>query len=152
MKMKMKKTQQAFTLIELMIVVAIIGILAAIAIPQYQAFISKTQATRAFGEMRSIINIIEEQLQRGNFPISAIAIDAPTSSIQATGAEGQRPVVDFSTNNGNGTIITTFGNSASSALTGSTMTMTRLNNSWSCTSAAGTASGWKISYMPNDCK
>ena len=50
----MKAMQKGFTLIELMIVIAIIGILAAIAIPQYQNYITRSQASRVMGETSQI--------------------------------------------------------------------------------------------------
>ena len=61
----MNKTQQGFTLIELMIVVAIIAILAAIAIPQYQNYVNRSAVTRAVGETAAYKTAIEDCLAQG---------------------------------------------------------------------------------------
>ena len=59
--MKNRYSQQGFTLIELMIVVAIIGVLAAIAYPSYQSYVIKTKRTDAMTELQNIATQIESR-------------------------------------------------------------------------------------------
>lgn len=73
--------QSGFTLIELMIVVAIIGVLAAIAYPSYQRYVIKTKRTDMMSEMQNIASTIESRkLAQGRYSndlISGLGGDYP---------------------------------------------------------------------------
>ena len=74
----MKRIQQGFTLIELMIVVAIIGILAAIAIPAYSDYTAKSQAAEAYTLLDGLKTPIADAVMQDN---SATSCTPPTSAI-----------------------------------------------------------------------
>ncbi|MCC5883400.1 MAG: prepilin-type N-terminal cleavage/methylation domain-containing protein [Halomonas sp.] len=81
-----KHGQGGFTLIELLIVVAIIGILAAIAIPQYQNYVDRSNANAAFQEASSFRTPVEAALLDGDDPSADIVTpDSVTITVAANG-------------------------------------------------------------------
>lgn len=83
---KIHANQHGFTLIEIMITVAIIGILAAIAYPNYQRYVIKTKRTDMMSEMQNIASQIEsKKLAKGTY--SAITT---TDLTQFTGSYPQQ--------------------------------------------------------------
>ncbi|MGF1870693.1 pilin [Photobacterium indicum] len=97
----MKKMQKGFTLIELMIVVAVIGVLTAIAVPQYQNYVKKSELGAALATITALkVNLEDKIATDGNFPTIATAdmaaeLGASTTSLGVlntaadTGSAGQ---------------------------------------------------------------
>ncbi|MDI3260684.1 MAG: pilin [Sinobacteraceae bacterium] len=83
----MKRMQQGFTLIELMIVVAIIGILAAIAIPAYQDYITRSKVTELVTAADACKTSVSEYFQSQNtFPANQTASGCANASSQYVSA------------------------------------------------------------------
>ena len=147
MKNTIKRAQQGFTLIELMIVVAIIGILAAIAIPQYQTYVSRSQVNRVMAEAGDIKTAVEDCANNGRTAIGAAAGQCDPGATGSTLLTGNSqtglalpantgvPQVVIAAGAGTtSTVTATFGNAAASVLSGATLTWTRDNDTgtWTC--------------------
>lgn len=137
----MKTVQKGFTLIELMIVVAIIGILAAVAIPAYQNYIAKSQVSRVMGELGSLKTAVEACVLDGKTTAQCTdSWGATTSNLLGTQAT---LTIDAT---GSGTIVGTFGGNAAADINGKKLTWTRAAaGSWACTTDVASK------YKPTGC-
>lgn len=140
------KAQKGFTLIELMIAVAIVGILSAVALPAYQDYTIRAQVTEGVslaGGAKAFV--AEYHSNKGDFPDADAAAEYP-------GATGK--YVSEVTIGEDGVITATFGGDANSNISGEAITLTPTvesngNLSWECAAAAETM---EAKYLPSSCK
>jgi type IV pilus assembly protein PilA len=148
----MKKTtkQQGFTLIELMIVVAVIGVLAAVALPQYQKYVAKSEAASALATLSGLrTNIETYTLEEGVFPDSksgsvASRLGFPNTISNAIEATATNAV------SGAGKLVLDFSlvSNASPSIKSTKIGLVRdTSGSWVCQSTAGADSG----VIPKGC-
>ncbi|MDR9425099.1 MAG: pilin [Marinobacter sp.] len=144
----MNRKNAGFTLIELMIVVAIVGVLSAIAIPAYQDYIAKTQVTQVVSEI-SGLRIAYESAITGGTVVSNSQLGYRPSGL-TTGNVGSDIAVLNSDESGH--IEVTMGGSAHPGIVGVSVRYERSPSGlWSCVVDASAAARWRPSYMPNHC-
>ncbi|WP_323147969.1 pilin [Pseudomonas oryzihabitans] len=147
------KAQKGFTLIELMIVVAIIGILAAIAIPQYQKYVARAQVSRGVGELSSLRTGVEDAINTrsgknaAGTALTLADIGYTTSDIFAstpnTAAAGQpsnaKDAVTLTVNDdGSASIVGLLTGNVNSRVKGANITWGRSTvGSWTCSITGG---------------
>ena len=151
----MNTAQKGFTLIELMIVIAIIGILAAIAIPQYQNYIAKSQVSRVMAETGAIKTAVEDCILNGKTAANSCELGWTKSNLLGAAAGNAQTVTDQTgltvgiADTGVAQIEAVFGASAATALkqTGSnTLLWARTADGiWSCTTNVA------AKYRPTGC-
>ncbi|WP_116919620.1 pilin [Tamilnaduibacter salinus] len=147
----MNQGQQGFTLIELMIVVAIIGILAAIAIPQYQTYVASSQVGRVMGEVGALRTATEDCLLKGlsesdcNFGWSNSNVLAGAEDLQGSGGSGTAGLTATFADS-SVSLTATFGGNASVDIDGDNLQWVRTTGGeWFCETTVDTA------YTPAGC-
>lgn len=162
----MASTQKGFTLIELMITVAIIGILATIAIPAYQNYVIRAQVTEGMSLVGSWQNAVAEFFAQNNAFPAGFSSTGSSTTILAPGAGSGKYVSSVTVTTG-GQIIITYGLLASASIAGMTLDLSpglSTNNDvvWICGKASapttlGTAppadtSTVPVQYLPAACR
>ena len=146
-----KSTQKGFTLIELMIVVAIIAILAAIAIPAYQDYLIRTQVSEGAVLTDGAKTAMAEYFSNtGDFPAASGTANATVGLAKSTSITGKY-VVSVDVGAVKGQIKAKFGGDANSKIKDKFFVLSALTNvgsiAWSCK-----ASDVDPKYLPTSCR
>lgn len=137
---------KGFTLIELTIVVAIVGILAAFAVPLYTDYVARAQISSAHTEIAALKILASTSLHMGDYVMVAADLGYTDSNYM-----NSPPILNFN-QHGEGTIIGTIDGSVSTAVKGAILTLTReADGHWICTIDSTAAASWKSSFNPNTC-
>lgn len=139
----MKSIQQGFTLIELMIVVAIIGILAAVALPAYQDYTIRARASELILAASGPKTGVTEMCQLAN---TCTGLSADAISVIAANVSSSQ-WVDAATVSVNGVI-----NILAKSTIGTTAMSVTLTPSWNDTNAIWSCTGAPAKYMPASCR
>lgn len=147
--MKKKIKNKGFTLIELMIVVAIIGLLASIAMPAYQDYAAKTQIFSIYQSVTGLKTAVEMHL------ISSNSTADPTDLGWISGSSSlllNDPKANVDAKTGIAIIEATLDGRVHAAVVGSTLNITRdATGKWTCGIKRSSNSGWKDNYAPRPC-
>ncbi|NNM66072.1 MAG: prepilin-type N-terminal cleavage/methylation domain-containing protein [Burkholderiales bacterium] len=147
-----KQLQQGFTLIELMIVVAIIGILAAIAIPAYQDYVIRAQVSEGFSLADGLKTpAMEAFTNTGNWPANGTNGIMSATSYAGTYVSG---ITLAAVANGVGKITVAYAQPKANAnIQGSVLVLSAINNNGSISFTCGTSAGTTVAtkYRPTVC-